>query len=135
MKARSSCPEFPGKDTAAFIITALFDPKTRVSPIHFLHRSGGRSLNIDLTKISIGNHSTILMITMDALLSRLGVQAMNYAIRSGLALTSTYAISHCSRLMKTVDNKGLLSELKTLRKMLDYKIHIISPAIDLIEFK
>jgi hypothetical protein len=92
---------------------------------------------------------------MDALLARLGVQAMNYAIRSGIALTSTYAISQCARLLKTVDDKRFRSELKTLQKLLNSKIkvehvppcsclllirttdlgQIISPAIDLIEFK
>ena len=90
---------------------------------------------------------------MDALLARLGVQAMNYAIRSGIALTSTYAISQCSRLLKTVDDKSIYSELKSLQKLLNAKIkvrrasqgtsplikpdlvQIISPAIDLIEFK
>jgi len=61
---------------------------------------------------------------MDALLSRLGVQAMNYAIRSGLALTSTYAISQCSRLLKTVDDKNLRTELKSLQKRLDSKIQV-----------
>ncbi|KAL0934175.1 RanGTP-binding protein [Colletotrichum truncatum] len=55
---------------------------------------------------------------MDALLAKLGAQAMNMAIRSGIALTSTYAFSQCSRLMKTVDDRG-----------------VVSPAIDLIEFK
>ncbi|OHE93464.1 RanGTP-binding protein [Colletotrichum orchidophilum] len=55
---------------------------------------------------------------MDALLAKLGAQAMNMAIRSGIALTSTYAFSQCSRLMKTVDDRT-----------------IVSPAIDLIEFK
>ncbi|PKS05047.1 hypothetical protein jhhlp_008414 [Lomentospora prolificans] len=72
---------------------------------------------------------------MDSLLSRLGVQAMNYAIRSGLALSSTYALSQCSRLLQTVDDKNLRAELKTLQKLLDTKTQIISPAIDLIEFK
>jgi hypothetical protein len=72
---------------------------------------------------------------MDALLSRLGVQAVNYAIRSGVALTSTYAVSQCSRLLKTIDNKALMVELGSLKELLGDKIHILSPAIDLIEFK
>lgn len=61
---------------------------------------------------------------MDALLARLGVQAMNMAIRSGLALTSTYAFSQCSRLMKTVDDRGIRAELKKLQKVLDSKIKV-----------
>ncbi|KAK1983411.1 RanGTP-binding protein [Colletotrichum cereale] len=72
---------------------------------------------------------------MDALLARLGAQAMNMAIRSGIALTSTYAFSQCSRLMKTVDDRAVRSEIKKLQKRLDSKIKIVSPAIDLIEFK
>ena len=65
---------------------------------------------------------------MDALLSRLGVQAINYAIRSGLAMTSSYAISQCSRLLKSVDDKSLYKELETLRELLDAKIRVRSMA-------
>ncbi|KAK0628894.1 RanGTP-binding protein-domain-containing protein [Bombardia bombarda] len=72
---------------------------------------------------------------MDALLARLGVQAVNYAIRSGIALTSTYAVQQCSRLLKTVNDKAVHAKLKSLQKLLDSKIKILSPAIDLIEFK
>ncbi|KAK3349902.1 RanGTP-binding protein-domain-containing protein [Lasiosphaeria hispida] len=72
---------------------------------------------------------------MDALLERLGVQAVNYAIRSGIAITSTYAVQQCSRLLKTVNDRGIHKELKSLQKLLESKSRIISPAIDLIEFK
>ncbi|CAN8098413.1 unnamed protein product [Discula destructiva] len=72
---------------------------------------------------------------MDALLARLGAQAFNMAVRSGLALTSTYAIGQCSRLLKTVDDKPTRLELKALQTKLDSKIKILSPVIDLIEFK
>ncbi|KAK0707405.1 RanGTP-binding protein-domain-containing protein [Lasiosphaeris hirsuta] len=72
---------------------------------------------------------------MDALLERLGVQAVNYAIRSGIAITSTYAVQQCSRLLKTVNDRGIHQELKSLKKLLESKSKIISPAIDLIEFK
>ncbi|EJT69246.1 RanGTP-binding protein [Gaeumannomyces tritici R3-111a-1] len=72
---------------------------------------------------------------MDALLARLGAQAMNMAIRSGLALTSTYAVQQCSRLLKTVDDKSVRAELRALQQELDERIQIIAPAIDLIEFK
>lgn len=61
---------------------------------------------------------------MDALLARLGAQAMNMAIRSGIALTSTYAVSQCSRLMKTVDDRDVRSELKKLQRTLDSKIKV-----------
>ncbi|KAK3945605.1 RanGTP-binding protein-domain-containing protein [Diplogelasinospora grovesii] len=72
---------------------------------------------------------------MDALLAKLGAQAVNYAIRSGIAITSTYAVHQCSRLLKTVDDKVIHAQLKSLQKVLDSKIKILAPAIDLIEFK
>ena len=61
---------------------------------------------------------------MDALLAKLGSQALNYAIRSGIALTSSFAIQQCSRLLETVDDKGIRSELKPLQKQLDGKIKV-----------
>lgn len=72
---------------------------------------------------------------MDALLARFGAQAVNYAIRSGIALTSTYAVGQCSRLLKTIDDSAVRSELKSLQDLLNTKIKILSPVIDLIEFK
>ncbi|KAM5346487.1 hypothetical protein ACJ41O_009492 [Fusarium nematophilum] len=72
---------------------------------------------------------------MDEFLATVGVQAMRYAIRSGIALTSTYALGQCSRLLKSVEDKTIYAQLKSLRQLLDSKIKIISPAIDLIEFK
>lgn len=72
---------------------------------------------------------------MDVLLARLGSQAMNLALRNGLILGSSYAIGQCSRLLKTVDDRKVRSELKSLQDQLDSKIKILSPVIDLIEFK
>nr|RBQ83313.1 hypothetical protein FVER53263_02292 [Fusarium verticillioides] len=72
---------------------------------------------------------------MDEFLATVGVQAMRYAIRSGIALTSSYAVGQCSKLLKSVEDKAAHAELKSLRNLLDGKIKIISPAIDLIEFK
>ncbi|KAF7559085.1 hypothetical protein G7046_g5081 [Stylonectria norvegica] len=72
---------------------------------------------------------------MDEFLATVGIQAMRYAIRSGIAVTSSYALGQCSRLLKAVEDKNIFSELKAARKLLDNKIKIISPAIDLIEFK
>ncbi|KAF1829661.1 Ran-binding-domain-containing protein [Decorospora gaudefroyi] len=69
---------------------------------------------------------------MDILLSNVTKQAMNYAIKSGLAITSHYALQQCGRLMKTVDGHEK-QELATLQLRLDSKINIISPAIDMIE--
>jgi hypothetical protein len=62
---------------------------------------------------------------MDALLARLGYQAVNYAMRCGIALTSTFAVQQCSRLLKTVDDKALGKELKALQKVLDSKIKVV----------
>lgn len=61
---------------------------------------------------------------MDELLSRLGVQAVNYAIRSGIAITSSFAIQQCSRLLRTIDDKGVHAELKRLQKLLNSKIKV-----------
>ncbi|PHH66553.1 hypothetical protein CDD81_7028 [Ophiocordyceps australis] len=72
---------------------------------------------------------------MDEFISAVGVQAMRYAIRSGITYTSTYALGQFSRLLKSVDDRKLYSELRQLQTLLDSKIKIISPAIDLIEFK
>lgn len=46
---------------------------------------------------------------------------MSYAIRSGIAITSTYAIKQCGRLMKTVEGQEK-QELATLQSRLDSKI-------------
>lgn len=67
---------------------------------------------------------------MDEFLATVGVQAMRYAIRSGIALTSSYAIGQCSRLLKSVEDKAVHAELKSLRNLLDNKIkvrHILKP--------
>ncbi|RDL36493.1 uncharacterized protein BP5553_05845 [Venustampulla echinocandica] len=70
---------------------------------------------------------------MDAFLSKITQHAMNYAIRSGIGITASFAISQTSRLLKTVDDNGDYQELQSLQERLDSKIRIISPAIDLIE--
>ena len=74
---------------------------------------------------------------------------MSYAIRSGIAITSTYAIKQCGRLLKTVGGQEK-QEIAVLQLRLDSKIkvntlllrldgtlsnmgQIISPAIDMIE--
>ncbi|KAK4199751.1 putative Ran-specific GTPase-activating protein, partial [Triangularia verruculosa] len=72
---------------------------------------------------------------MDALLANLGYQTVNFAIKSGIALTSKYAVQQCARLLKTVDDKPIYAELKSLQKLLNTKIKIVSPAIDLILLK
>ncbi|KAL0256754.1 Ran-specific GTPase-activating protein 30 [Diplodia seriata] len=70
---------------------------------------------------------------MDLLLSKVTQQAMNYAIRSGIVITSSYAMKQCSRLIKSVDSSTEKQELAALQLRLESKIRIISPAIDMIE--
>ena len=69
---------------------------------------------------------------MDVLLQKVTQQAMNYAIRSGIAITSGFAINQCSRLLKTVKSEQR-DELSRLQHRLDSKIRIIAPAIEMIE--
>lgn len=61
---------------------------------------------------------------MDELLARVSAQTLNYCIRTGIALTSTYAVGQCSRLLKTVDDSGVRAELRSLKKRLDVKIKV-----------
>lgn len=61
---------------------------------------------------------------MDALLSRLGHQAVNLALRSGISITSTIAVQQCARLLKAVDDKSVYLELKSLQKLLASKIKV-----------
>ncbi|TVY54536.1 Ran-specific GTPase-activating protein, partial [Lachnellula suecica] len=70
---------------------------------------------------------------MDAFLGKITQHAMNYAIRSGIGITASFAIGQTSRLLKTIDNNGDHQELEDLQERLDSKIRIISPAIDMIE--
>ncbi|KAJ5650567.1 uncharacterized protein N7484_004290 [Penicillium longicatenatum] len=69
---------------------------------------------------------------MDVFLTRLTQQAMNYAIRSGIAITATYAMRQSSRLLKNVDGEDR-AELLSLQQRLQSKIQVISPSIDMIE--
>lgn len=63
---------------------------------------------------------------MDALLQTLGVQTFNYAVRSGIALTSKYAVQQCTRLLKSVNDKAVRTELKALQNLLDSRIKVSS---------
>ncbi|KAL8789721.1 MAG: hypothetical protein Q9213_000971 [Squamulea squamosa] len=69
---------------------------------------------------------------MDIFLGKVTQQAMNYAIRSGITITASYAIKQSTRLLKTVEGNEK-EELQDLQERLDSKIRIISPAIDMIE--
>jgi len=70
---------------------------------------------------------------MDVLLGRVTSQAVNYAIRSGVTITATYAIKQCGRLLKEAPRSKDREELMQLQLRLESKIRIISPAIDMIE--
>ncbi|KAI1371061.1 Ran-binding-domain-containing protein [Hypoxylon crocopeplum] len=72
---------------------------------------------------------------MDAFLAKLSYHATSYAIRSCLALTSTYVIQQSSRLLKTVDDDPLRAELCHLQRRLARKIELISPILESIEFR
>lgn len=63
---------------------------------------------------------------MEHLLTTIGNQAVNYAIRQGVALTSRYAVSQCSRLLTTVDDQQTYSRLVALQKQFDSKIKVKS---------
>lgn len=58
--------------------------------------------------------------------------AVNYAIRSGITITSGFAIQQCSRLLRNVKGDDR-EKIITLQRRLESKISIISPAIDMIE--
>ncbi|KAK5230484.1 Ran-specific GTPase-activating protein 30 [Exophiala xenobiotica] len=70
---------------------------------------------------------------MDVFLGRVTQQAMNYAIRSGLTLTATYAIRQSNRYLSNAPKSSVRDELFALQQRLQHKIRIISPAIDMIE--
>ncbi len=66
-------------------------------------------------------------------LGKVTQQAMNYAIRSGLTLTATYAIRQSNRYLRNAPKSSVKDELIALQHRLQHKISIISPAIDMIE--
>lgn len=70
---------------------------------------------------------------MDIFLGKVTQQAMNYAIRSGVTITASYAIRQSSRLLKNTPKSDVRDELDRQQQKLQHKIRIISPAIDLIE--
>ncbi|KAF2760356.1 Ran-binding-domain-containing protein [Pseudovirgaria hyperparasitica] len=70
---------------------------------------------------------------MEVLLSKVTQQAMNYAIRTGITITSGFAIQQCGRLLKSVKSSSDKTELVNLQMRLESKIRIISPSIDMIE--
>ena len=70
---------------------------------------------------------------MELLLGKVTQQAMNYAIRSGITITASYAIQQSTRLLKNVENTKARGDLQELQRKLNSKMQILSPAIDMIE--
>lgn len=70
---------------------------------------------------------------MDFILGKVTQQAMNYAIRSGVTLTASYAIKQSTKLLQNAPKSNVRDELVDLQHRLQHKIKIVSPAIDLIE--
>ena len=66
-------------------------------------------------------------------MSKVTQQAMNYAIRSGVAVTASYAIKQSTRLLMHAPKNQDRDELLDIQQRLQNKIRIISPAIDMIE--
>ncbi|KAK9377953.1 RanGTP-binding protein-domain-containing protein [Lipomyces chichibuensis] len=69
---------------------------------------------------------------MDDLLAKAGNQAVTFAIRSGISLVSGYAVRSLTRFLDKLpaDEKESLEKIK---RRLNTKIKIVSPAIDLIQ--
>jgi len=70
---------------------------------------------------------------MDFLLDKVVSQGLNFAIRSGITITTTYAFKQCGRLLKEAPRGREREELMQLQLRLESKIRILSPAIDMIE--
>ncbi|CCU74361.1 RanGTP-binding protein [Blumeria hordei DH14] len=61
---------------------------------------------------------------MEDFLGKVTQHAMNYAIRSGIGITASFAISQTTRLLRTVDNHTDYRELHSLQERLDSKIQV-----------
>ncbi|OAP58232.1 hypothetical protein AYL99_07322 [Fonsecaea erecta] len=70
---------------------------------------------------------------MDIFLGKVTQQAMNYAIRSGVTITASYAIRQSAKLLNNTPKSNVRDELYALQQRLQHKIRIVSPAIDMIE--
>ncbi|KAI0403308.1 RanGTP-binding protein-domain-containing protein [Xylaria palmicola] len=72
---------------------------------------------------------------MDAFLARLSYHATSYAIRSCIALTSTYVVNQGAKLLKTVEHDPLRIELGQVQRRLVRKIELVSPILESIELR
>ncbi|KAA8915071.1 RanGTP-binding protein-domain-containing protein [Sphaerosporella brunnea] len=69
---------------------------------------------------------------MEVFLNKVSQQAVTFAIRSGIIVTSQFAIRQCGRYISSIKGKDR-KEIQRLQARLETKIRIISPAIDLVE--
>lgn len=69
---------------------------------------------------------------MDEILAKAGSQAVTFAIKSGISLASSYAIKTVANFLTKIP-KDDAARLEGLRKKLETRIEIVSPAIDLIK--
>ncbi|KAG5440504.1 hypothetical protein PCK2_000438, partial [Pneumocystis canis] len=70
---------------------------------------------------------------MDDFLAKVSIAAATFAIRSGVSIAGGLALRQVSRYIKDMPSQAQRQTLDTLRKQLEQKIKIITPAIDLIE--
>ena len=70
---------------------------------------------------------------MDVLLGKVTSQAMNYAIRSGLQVSAGLLLRHGTKLIAKAPKSPTKDELEAVQRRLAQKVHIITPAIDMIE--
>lgn len=70
---------------------------------------------------------------MDLLLHKVTQQAVQYAIRSGITITSAYCIKECGRLLKQAPKSRERHELLQLQLRLSQKIRMLATPIDMIE--
>ena len=70
---------------------------------------------------------------MDLLLHKVTHAAVQYAIRSGITITSAYCIKECGRLLKHAPKTRERLELQQLQSRLEQKIRMIATPIDMIE--
>lgn len=70
---------------------------------------------------------------MEVFLSKVTSQAMNYAIRSGIVLSTTMIMRQGNKLLTKTPKSAIKDELYALQQRLQQRVRIISPAIDMIE--
>lgn len=98
-----------------------------------VHFEAEGQIHLSLVRDYLRITRATLLAKMDLLLGKVTQQAMNYAIRSGVAITASFAIQQSTRLLQNAPKSNDRDELIVLQQRLQSKIRIISPAIDMIE--